>query len=132
MWSLSGDHGSIDSGEVMNRYECSHMSAKREDEDMDKRYWTADGYPITDGCVLWNYYDLYRVTVRMSGPHDHANPENEFHQYWDGWFTCDREAGGSVLLNGERLSMFHPFTRERAVPEPVESECNCSNPYCQV
>lgn len=83
--------------------------------DHDPRYWTADGFPITDGAVLWNYYDLVRVTVRIVGTH--ADKNREAHDRWDGWFNCAAESGGLYVLNGERLSMFHPFTKERAVPK---------------
>lgn len=78
--------------------------------DRDKRFLTADGFPIVDGETLWNYYDLVRVTPDF----DRSRVESE---YWDGWFTCLDETGGKYLVNGERLSMYHPFTRERARPK---------------
>jgi hypothetical protein len=62
----------------------------------DARYVTADGAVITHGALLFNYYDMKRVVVKISGTS--ADPTSPYHWTWDGWF---RTTG--ALLNGERL-----------------------------
>jgi hypothetical protein len=79
----------------------------------DKRYLTADGVEITEGLAVWNY-DLRLSTVRIAGTW--ADPENEFHKYWDGWFDMQSVTGERMSsMNGERMSTVHPFTGNKTV-----------------
>lgn len=73
-----------------------------------QEYFTADGTEITDGLIVWNYYDMVvgKVDFRQSyadSPH------------FDGWFQIVDNTGRRVsLVNGERMSMRHPFTKQSA------------------
>lgn len=74
--------------------------------------WTTlDGQPVTDGMRAWDY-DLVPVTVRIAGTS--ADPADEFHKFWDGWFDVYTDAGGRKLMNAERLWVHHPTTGRRA------------------
>lgn len=71
-------------------------------ETVDLRYRAADGSPITHGKPMWNYYDGYVVLVQVKD-YD-ADPDDQFHEHWDGWFRTKREDGlNGPLLNGERM-----------------------------
>jgi hypothetical protein len=83
--------------------------------DGDPRMRTADGFAITNGIKLYNYYDCEWVIVQFDDyPISHNNPS---HEYWDGWFrvvSCDppeKGGRGRYSLNGERMC-----TKEIRVP----------------
>lgn len=70
----------------------------------DPRFRTADGVEITDGLRVWDN-DLRSGVVDFA-----ACPIN--HAYWDGWFAIKHDEGGYSMVNGERMTTRHPFTRE--------------------
>jgi hypothetical protein len=75
-------------------------------EPTDPRYLTEDKAPITHGALLFNYYDGYRVQIVIEGTW--ADPRNEFHEHWNGWFDTLRvDADGTKSrgpsLNGQRM-----------------------------
>lgn len=74
--------------------------------------WTTiDRYPVIDGMRAWDY-DLEPVTVKIAGTH--ADPANEFHKYWDGWFDVTTDGGKRKPMNAERLWVRHPRTYAEA------------------
>jgi hypothetical protein len=74
---------------------------------------TIDGHPITDGLWVWDY-DLRRAQVNVKAT-TWADPDSEFHQYWDGWFYMnDAEGRPGSSMNGERMWVRHPRTGELA------------------
>jgi hypothetical protein len=76
-------------------------------------WWkTIDGEKIVDGLKVWDY-DLRRATVDVKGTRQ-ADPKNEFHQYWDGWFEMKVNGRRSSTMNGERMWVRHPATGEKA------------------
>lgn len=82
------------------------------DAETDARFLTGDRVPvrITDGLRVWDN-DL------RSGAVDFAETGRMSRLYWDGWFYVRRDDGkGWDLVNGERMAVRHPFTRE-APPE---------------
>jgi len=74
----------------------------------DPRYVAEDGTAIEDGKRMWNYYDGVWVTIRIKGTS--ADPEDEFHGSWDGWFKTKTDSGGTIILNGQRLAG-HPIMK---------------------
>ncbi len=89
------------------------------DPTTDARFRTADGYPVTDGMAVWTYdlrparvffADTFRLT-RL--PH-----------LWDGWFTTT-----DGLMNGERLCVRHPFTKEEAETAAMRAEGHVDYPH---
>jgi hypothetical protein len=74
---------------------------------IDTRYLTSDGHVITEGLKVWTN-DCRPAIVVIAGTH--ADPSSEFHQYWDGWFTCNNLDGSRyTIFNGERMSVRKPF-----------------------
>jgi hypothetical protein len=77
-------------------------------------YWTTlDGHKITDGLRVWDY-DLRPAIVDVKGT-SWADPKNEFHKYWNGWFEMKTPDGNrSSTMNGERMWVRHPYTGAKA------------------
>lgn len=75
------------------------------------KWWrTIDGVAIVHGLRVWDY-DLKVREVNVKETH-YADPNNEFHEHWGGWFEMrDPETGkrGSTM-NGERMWVRHPTT----------------------
>jgi len=73
----------------------------------DPRYVAEDGAPITDGARMYNYYDGYYVTIKISGTS--ADPASPYHATWDGWYNTEREDGTrGPILNNQRLAGAKP------------------------
>lgn len=71
-------------------------------------WWTTiDGQTIEHGLRVWDYnLDVAVVDVASSGTDS---------QYWDGWFDMkDLKGRRSSNMNGERMWVRHPTTREKA------------------
>jgi hypothetical protein len=81
---------------------------------MKDDWWkTLDEVTIVDGLRVWDY-DLRRTTVDVSGTRQ-ADPQDEFHQYWDGWFEMKTTDGvRTSSMNGVRMWARHPRTGEPA------------------
>jgi hypothetical protein len=80
----------------------------------DDRFLTGDRTPvrIVDGLRVWDN-DLRSGTV------DFAETARMSRHYWDGWFYVRRDDGGGYdLVNGGRMAVAHPFTREAPPPAP--------------
>jgi hypothetical protein len=79
---------------------------------MEHNEVTANGVPITDGLWVWNN-NLDRVQVSYADTFGAYFVPGE--SYWDGWFKMRTVTGErSDIMNGERMTTVHPFTRERA------------------
>jgi hypothetical protein len=70
---------------------------------------TVDGVEVVDGLLVWDYdLDLARVSFADTSGMDSAYG-------FDGWFTLRTVDGGRrKLMNGERMTTRHPFTRQLA------------------
>lgn len=85
------------------------------DPKTDPRFLTANGVRIVDGGKYWDY-DLERVTVVFADT-DNLDPEyrQTYQSDWDGWFRIRKNGERTfTVMNGERLTTVHPFTREQA------------------
>jgi hypothetical protein len=74
------------------------------------------GFPagdITDGARLWNYPDGEPVTVSFS-------LSDIGKAYFSGWFYAIDDDGTKGLINGERLSLIHPHTRQKPPAVPAD------------
>lgn len=80
---------------------------------LDTRYFTADRVEIKDGLIVWDY-DLKLSQVKVEGTR--ADPTDENHEWWDGWFDMRDPTTGDRMsvMNGERMTTVHPYTRESA------------------
>jgi hypothetical protein len=82
----------------------------------DAKWRTANGMRIVDGLRVWDY-DLQAGTV------DLAKTFGSYFQpgvsHWDGWFyvLVDGDKRHS-LMNGERMTTVHPFTRNPPPDRP--------------
>lgn len=77
-------------------------------------WYTADGRPIQDGMVVWDY-DLRKARVDVNQT-PLADSTNESHEYWDGWFNMSSPETGARMsvMNGVRMVTVHPYTLEPA------------------
>lgn len=82
------------------------------ERESDPRFRTANGVQITDGLRVWDY-DL------KSGSVDFAETARFGRSYWDGWFRVRVDgAERTSMMNGERITTRHPFTRDAPPPAP--------------
>jgi hypothetical protein len=85
------------------------------DGQRDVRFLTGDLVPvrIVDGLRVWDN-DL------RSGSVDFAETARMSRMYWDGWFYMRRDDGnGFDLVDGGRMAVRHPVTREAPPAAPV-------------
>ncbi len=90
------------------------------DPSTDPRFITADGYPITDGMAVWTN-DL-RPTRVFFARERNLSAGSPFD--WDGWFSTD-----DGTINGERMAVRHPSTREYAETAAMRKENHVDYPH---
>jgi hypothetical protein len=88
--------------------EQAEQAARDRARETDPRFRTADRALITNGLLVWDY-DLKPGVVWL----DEYRLSRE---YWDGWFDVIGASGYTDIMNGERLALRHPTTRD--VPPP--------------
>jgi hypothetical protein len=83
----------------------------------DPKWLTANGVRVVDGLRVWDY-DLKSGTVDFAKTFgDHFQPGVS---YWDGWFYVLVDGDGRhSLMNGDRMTTVHPFTRQPPPDQPA-------------
>lgn len=81
-------------------------------------FHTGDGVLIVDGLRVWTN-DLVAGSVDFAASGVDADGYGTVPDHWQGWFRVRLDAGGHILMNGERLATVHPVDRTPPPPAPA-------------